>query len=45
MKALVFHGIGDIRLDEVKIPKILQSSDAIVKITCSAICGTESAFC
>lgn len=44
MKALVFHGIGDIRLDEVKIPKILQPTDAIVKVTCSAICGTDLHF-
>lgn len=44
MKALVFHGLGDIRLDEVKIPKIVGPYDAIVKITCSAICGTDLHF-
>ncbi|MDP4193956.1 MAG: zinc-dependent alcohol dehydrogenase [Bacteroidota bacterium] len=41
MKAIVFHGIGDIRLDEVKEPKIKEAQDAIVKITSSAICGTD----
>jgi len=41
MKALVFHGIGDIRLDSVEDPKIEQEHDAIVRLTASAICGTD----
>jgi threonine dehydrogenase-like Zn-dependent dehydrogenase len=41
MKAVVFHGIGDIRLDEVREPKIEASTDAIVRLTASAICGTD----
>jgi len=41
MKAVVFHGIGDIRLDDVAEPKIEEPSDAIVRITASAICGTD----
>ncbi len=41
MKAVVFHGIGDIRLDEVPEPKIQEPTDAIVRITASAICGTD----
>lgn len=41
MKAVVFHGIGDIRLDDVPEPKIEQPTDAIVRITASAICGTD----
>lgn len=41
MKAVVFHGIGDIRLDDVAEPKIRESTDAIVRITSSAICGTD----
>jgi threonine dehydrogenase-like Zn-dependent dehydrogenase len=41
MKAVVFHGIGDIRLDDVKEPKIEDDTDAIVRITASAICGTD----
>lgn len=41
MKAVVFHGIGDIRLDDVKEPKIEQSTDAVIRITTSAICGTD----
>jgi threonine dehydrogenase-like Zn-dependent dehydrogenase len=41
MKAVVFHGIGDIRLDTVPDPTIEQPTDAIVRITSSAICGTD----
>lgn len=41
MKAVVFHGIGDIRLDDVPEPKIEHPTDAIVRLTASAICGTD----
>jgi threonine dehydrogenase-like Zn-dependent dehydrogenase len=41
MKAVVWHGIGDIRLDEVPAPEIRDDHDAIVRITRSAICGTD----
>jgi threonine dehydrogenase-like Zn-dependent dehydrogenase len=41
MQAVVFHGIGDIRLDDVPAPKIRDDTDAIVRITTSAICGTD----
>lgn len=44
MKAVVFHGIGDIRLDDVPEPTIQQPTDAIVRITASAICGTDLHF-
>jgi threonine dehydrogenase-like Zn-dependent dehydrogenase len=44
MKAVVFHDIGDIRLDDVPEPKIEQPQDAIVRITTSAICGTDLHF-
>jgi len=41
MKAVVFHGIGDIRLDDVPEPKLENPTDAIVRLTASAICGTD----
>jgi threonine dehydrogenase-like Zn-dependent dehydrogenase len=41
MKAVVFHGLGDIRLEEVADPRIQEPTDAIVRITASAICGTD----
>jgi threonine dehydrogenase-like Zn-dependent dehydrogenase len=44
MKAVVFHGVGDIRLDDVADPKIQDPTDAIVRLTASAICGTDLHF-
>ena len=44
MKAVVFHGVGDIRLDDVAEPSIQQPTDAIVRLTASAICGTDLHF-
>jgi threonine dehydrogenase-like Zn-dependent dehydrogenase len=44
MQALVFHGIGDIRLEDVPEPRIKDQTDAIVRITSSAICGTDLHF-
>src|SRR4051794_4260889 len=41
MKAIVFHGIGDIRLDDAPDPKLQEPTDAIVRLTASAICGTD----
>lgn len=41
MKAVVFHDIGDIRLDDVADPKVKEPTDAIVRVTASAICGTD----
>ena len=44
MKAVVFHGIGDIRLDRVPEPTIQKATDAIVRLTATAICGTDLHF-
>ncbi|WP_346795853.1 zinc-dependent alcohol dehydrogenase [Halomonas sp. Bachu 37] len=44
MKAIVYHGIGDIRLDDVPEPTIQEPTDAIVRITTSALCGTDLHF-
>lgn len=41
MKAVVFHKVGDIRLEKVRDPGLRDGSDAIVKLTASAICGTD----
>ena len=41
MKALVWHGKGDVRVDNVPDPKILDPGDAIVRITATAICGSD----
>lgn len=44
MKAVVFHSVGDIRLDEVPEPEIEEPTDAVVRLTSSAICGTDLHF-
>jgi threonine dehydrogenase-like Zn-dependent dehydrogenase len=44
MKAVVFHGVGDIRLESVRDPKIKEPADALIRITASAICGTDLHF-
>ncbi len=41
MKAVVWHGRGDMKVDQVPDPKILNQRDAIIKITSSAICGSD----
>ncbi|HWC08068.1 MAG TPA: alcohol dehydrogenase catalytic domain-containing protein, partial [Solirubrobacterales bacterium] len=41
MKALTFHGNEDVRVDEVPDPSIQDPTDAIVRITSTAICGSD----
>jgi threonine dehydrogenase-like Zn-dependent dehydrogenase len=44
MKAVVWHDVGKIAVEEVPPPKIQDPADAIVRITTSAICGTDLHF-
>lgn len=41
MKALCWHGTGDVRVDRVDDPKIEMPGDVIIKITSTAICGSD----
>lgn len=41
MKAVTFHGKEDFRVDNVPDPKILEPTDAIIRITSAAICGSD----
>lgn len=41
MRALCWHGTGDVRVDTVEDPKIQDPGDAIVRITSSGICGSD----
>jgi len=45
MKAVVFHGVGDIRLEDRPEPTIKDPADAIMRLTASAICGADSPSC
>ena len=41
MKGVIFHGIGDISLEEIDVPTVQNASDAIVRITLTTICGSD----
>ncbi|SHH41176.1 zinc-dependent alcohol dehydrogenase [Massilia sp. CF038] len=41
MRAAVWHGARDVRVDQVPDPTILNPGDAIVRITSTAICGSD----
>lgn len=41
MKALCWYGKGDVRVETVPDPKIFDPRDAIVKVTATAICGSD----
>ena len=41
MKALTFHGKRDVRVEEVPDPRIEQPTDAIVRVTATAISGSD----
>lgn len=41
MKALCWHGANDVRVETVPDPKIINPRDAIIKITSTAICGSD----
>lgn len=41
MKAVVFHKPKDMRVDTVEDPKIEQPRDAVLRVTSTAICGSD----
>jgi threonine dehydrogenase-like Zn-dependent dehydrogenase len=41
MRALCWYGKRDVRVESVPDPKILNPGDVIVKITSTAICGSD----
>src|SRR3981081_2892877 len=41
MKAVAWHGKRDVRVDNVPDPTIQEPSDAVVRITTTAICGSD----
>jgi threonine dehydrogenase-like Zn-dependent dehydrogenase len=41
MKALAYHGKRDVRIDTVPDPRIEEPTDAIVRMTTTAICGSD----
>ena len=41
MKALCWHGKEDVRIDTVPDPTIAEPTDVVIKITATAICGSD----
>ena len=41
MKALTYHGRHDVRVEDHPDPKIEAPDDAIIRITATAICGSD----
>src|SRR3978361_1184623 len=41
MKAAVWHGKRDVRVDTVPDPTIQEPTDAIVRVTSSGLCGSD----
>ncbi len=41
MRAVTWHGKRDVRVDDVPDPTIEQPTDAIIKVTSTAICGSD----
>jgi len=44
MRAAIYHNPGDIRIEHVPDPKIQKPTDAIIRITHTAICGSDLWF-
>ena len=40
MKAIVFHGVNDIRVEDVAKPRP-KAGEAVIRITATTICGTD----
>jgi len=41
MRAVVWQGKGDVRVERVPDPQVVNAHDAIVKVTLTAICGSD----
>lgn len=44
MQAATHHGTGDIRIEEPSVSEIENSTDAVIRITHTAICGSDLWF-
>ncbi|PWV54665.1 MULTISPECIES: zinc-dependent alcohol dehydrogenase family protein [Nocardiopsis] len=41
MRAVVMHGPGDVRVEQVREPEIVEPTDAVVRITATCVCGSD----
>lgn len=43
MRAVVIHGKGDVRVEDVAEPRVQQPTDALVRVVAAAVCGSDIA--
>jgi threonine dehydrogenase-like Zn-dependent dehydrogenase len=41
MRGVVMHGPGDVRVEQREDPKIIEPTDAVIRLTASCICGSD----
>jgi threonine dehydrogenase-like Zn-dependent dehydrogenase len=41
MRALAYHGAKDVRVDEIEEPRLQQPDDVVLRVTSTAICGSD----
>jgi threonine dehydrogenase-like Zn-dependent dehydrogenase len=41
MRGVVMYGPGDVRVEDVDEPRILKSTDAIIRLAATCICGSD----
>ena len=44
MRATVFHAPGDVRVEQVPDPRLVEPTDAIVRVTYACVCGSDLWF-
>jgi threonine dehydrogenase-like Zn-dependent dehydrogenase len=41
MRAVTFQSVGEVRVDEKPDPELRDPTDAIVRVTATAVCGSD----
>ncbi|MFR9729476.1 alcohol dehydrogenase catalytic domain-containing protein [Saccharopolyspora sp. MS10] len=41
MRAVVLHGVGDVRVEDVPEPRIEEPADALVRVVAAGVCGSD----
>ncbi|MFE1169280.1 zinc-dependent alcohol dehydrogenase family protein [Nocardiopsis sp. NPDC058789] len=41
MRAVVMHGPGDVRVEDVPEPAIVEPTDAVIRVTAACVCGSD----
>jgi threonine dehydrogenase-like Zn-dependent dehydrogenase len=41
MRAVVMHGPGDVRVEDVEDPAIIEPTDAVIRVTATCVCGSD----